>query len=84
MVGVCLTVIGIFQIGRLKAIGSVSDNILAIDALAFLTSYILSFIVLRTRSPIRRDIIERIADSIFIAVLALMAVVCFLIAYELL
>lgn len=84
MVGVCLTVIGIFQIGSLKAIGSFSDNILAIDALAFLFSCILSYIVLRTRNPIRRDLLERIADSTFIAALGLMAVVCILIAYELL
>lgn len=84
MVGVCLTVIGVFQIGNLKAIGSLSDNILAIDALAFLTSCILAYIVLRTHSPTRRDILERIADSIFIGALGLMAAVCFLMAYELL
>ncbi len=38
MVGVCLTVIGIFQIGKLREIGSVSDKILAIEAIAFLFS----------------------------------------------
>ncbi len=50
MVGVCLTVIGIFQIGKLKEVGSISDNILAINAMAFLCSCILSYITLRTRT----------------------------------
>lgn len=84
MVGVCLTVIGIFQIGRLKNIGSFSDNLLAIDAIAFLFSCILSYIALRTRTQKRRYHIERIADLIFIGGLCLMAIVCFLVAYELL
>ena len=84
MVGVCLTVIGIFQIGTLKAVSSVSDNLLAIDAVAFLASCILSYIALRTRTRKRRFHLERIADAIFIGGLLLMAVVCCLVAYELL
>lgn len=84
LVGVCLTVIGIFQIGSLKAIGSFADNLLAIDALCFLTSCIVSYTALRTKTRIRRHTLERLADLVFIAALSLMAVVCFLIAYELL
>lgn len=82
MVGVCLTVIGIFQIGKLKSIGSVSDKLLAVDAVAFLFSSIFSYMALRTQE--RRHRIERIADSIFMGGLCLMAVICFLIVYELL
>lgn len=84
MVGVCLTVIGIFQIGRLQEIGSVADNLLALDALVFLCSCILSYLALRTRARKRRHVIERIADIIFIGGMTLMAGVCFLVAYELL
>ncbi len=84
MVGVCLTVIGIFQIGRLQAIGSITDNVLAIDALTFLISCILAYIALRTKTWNRRFVLERMADSIFLVGLSLMAIVCFLIAYELL
>lgn len=84
MVGVCLTVIGIFQIGKLQNISLISDNLLAMDALAFLFSCVLSYIALRTRTQKRRHQIERIADFIFIGGLCLMAVVCFLVAYELL
>ncbi len=81
MVGVCLTVIGIFQIGSLKAIGSISDNILAIDAIGFLISCVLSYVALRTRTTNRRYLLERVADMIFIASLSLMAIVCILVAY---
>jgi hypothetical protein len=84
MVGVCLTVIGIFQIGTLKAVSSISDNLLAIDAVAFLTSCILSYIALRTRTRKRRFHLERAADAIFLGGLLLMAVICCLVAYELL
>lgn len=83
MVGVCLTVIGIFQIGELRKIGSMSDNILAIDAIAFLFSCVLSYIALRTRTTKRRHRIEQFADAIFIIALSLMALVCILVAYEL-
>jgi hypothetical protein len=83
MVGVCLTVIGIFQIGKLREIGSMSDNILAIDAIAFLISCVLSYIALRTRTSKRRHRIEQFADAIFLIALSLMALVCILVAYEL-
>lgn len=84
MVGVCLTVIGIFQIDSLKAIGSISDNLLAVDALAFLISCIISYLMLRSGASKHRALLKRAADTIFIAGLGLMAVICFLIAYELL
>jgi len=83
MVGVCLTVIGIFQIGELRRIASVSDNILAVDAIAFLLSCILSYVALRTRKSVRRHNLEKSADSVFIVALTLMAVVCVLVAYAL-
>jgi hypothetical protein len=83
MVGVCLTVIGIFQIGKLREIGSISDNVLAIDAIAFLFSCVLSYVALRTRTFKRRHRLEKIADAIFIIALSLMALVCVLVAYAL-
>lgn len=83
MVGVCLTVIGIFQIGKLREIGSMSDKILAVDAIAFLFSCVLSYIALRTRTSNRRHRIEQFADAIFIIALSLMALVCIFVAYEL-
>ena len=82
LVGVCLTVIGIFQIGVLKAIGSFADNMLAINAGGFLFSCALSYVALRTRTANRRFKIEKVADVIFLTSLSLMAVICVLVAYE--
>lgn len=82
MVGVCMTVIGIFQIGVLKSIASYCDNILAFDALIFLCSCVISYTSLR--SVKRRQNIEKIADTTFLCGLILMAIVGFLVAYELL
>jgi hypothetical protein len=81
LVGVCLTVIGIFQIGKLREIGSVADNILAVDAVGFLTSCILSYAALRSKTERQQMRIEKIADVIFLTSLLLMAVVCGLVAY---
>ncbi len=82
MVGVCMTVIGIFQIGDLKILASITDNVLANDAIIFLGSCAVSYIALR--SPSRRHLIEKVADTIFLCGLLLMAIVCILVAYELL
>lgn len=82
LVGVCLTVIGIFRaIGELKSFSTLGDNILAINALIFLASCIFAYSSLRSRSENKRHKLERIADILFIFGLSLMAVVCAIIAY---
>jgi hypothetical protein len=84
LVGVCLTVIGIFRaIGELKNFSSLGDNILAIDALIFLASCIFAYSSLRSRGAQKRHKLEKIADILFIFGLSLMAVVCTIIAYTL-
>src|SRR6266567_2182360 len=65
MVGVCMTVIGIFQFGKLREINSIGDNLLAIDAAAFLVSCALSYIALKSRTRSTRRKVERFADIIF-------------------
>jgi hypothetical protein len=82
MVGVCLTVIGLFRvITELKNVDTIGDNLLAVDALAFLTSFILSYIALRRHESKRNYRLEKIADAIFLTALCMMAVICGLIAY---
>lgn len=84
LVGVCLTVIGLFRISdRLKDVSNVGQALLAVDALAFLASCVLSYNALKTRRRKRRHTVERIADTVFLTALALMAIACSLIAYEL-
>ena len=85
LVGVCLTVIGLIRVVVATLnIDTFADNLLAIDALLFLGSCLLSYWALRTRSIARMYRVERVADAIFIAGLLLMTAVCTIIAYELL
>ena len=85
LVGVCLTVIGLIRVVVATLnVDTFADNLLAIDALLFLASCLLSYWALRTRSIARMYRVERVADAIFIAGLLLMTAVCTIIAYELL
>lgn len=84
MVGVCLTVIGIIRLviaGRNT--GTIADDLLAADALLFMTSCLLSYAALRTRHKARMYRVENVADTIFVLALMLMVAVCGVIAYSL-
>lgn len=84
MVGVCLTVIGLFKlILQLKSISTMADDLLSIDAMLFLSACGLAYWALRTRSRRRRHLTEKIADVIFLVALTLMTAVCALITYSL-
>lgn len=83
MVGVCLTVIGLFRvILQLRSIGTWADDLLSIDAMLFLSACGLAYWALRTRSVMRRHLAEKIADVIFLLALTLMTAVCALITYS--
>jgi hypothetical protein len=83
MVGVCITVIGLFRIvSRSQHVDSVADNMLSIDALVFLGSCFLSYLGLRARATDNKKRFERAADYLFLAGLTMMSVVAVLIAYE--
>ena len=82
MVGVCLTVIGVIRvvitIGRADTL---ADDLLACDALLFLTSCLLSYGALRARSFRRMHRIERTADVVFITAMVVMTLICGFITY---
>ena len=83
MIGVCMTVIGILRlVFTLQKVNTLADDFLAIDALLFLTSCILSYWALRSRGYSRMHRIERIADGIFILGLLGMGAICVFIVYE--
>jgi hypothetical protein len=83
MLGVCLTVLGLFRLlGGPQEIKHIGNALLLVAAMAFLISCTLSYIALRTRGNRRRLKIERTADAIFLSALCLMAIVCGLLAYE--
>ncbi len=83
LVGVCLTVIGIFIMSkRLSHVKSYGEEMLAFDAQFFLASCILSYWSLRMRRKFRRYSIERLAEELFFVGLIFMAFICFFIIYE--
>jgi hypothetical protein len=83
MVGVCITVIGLFRlVSRSAHVDSVADNLLAVDALVFLGSCFLAYLALRARSQRYVKGFEQAADYLFLAGLTMVSVVGVLIAYE--
>jgi threonine/homoserine/homoserine lactone efflux protein len=75
MVGVCLTVIGIIRmVVSLRHTDVLGDDLLAINAMAYLGACLMSYWALRTRSLGRNHRLERIADVLFLAALTLTAV----------
>ena len=83
MVGVCMTVIGILRLViTIRKVNTLADDFLAVDALLFLTSCLLSYWALRSRSYARMYHIERFADAIFILGLLGMGAICVFIVYE--
>jgi hypothetical protein len=84
LVGICLTVIGLFRVvGKLRAVDSIADDVLAADAIAFLSACVVAYASLRSHAPRRRRALERVADVCFGAALLLMTAVCALIAWKL-
>jgi hypothetical protein len=82
MVGVCLTVIGLIRIiVTIQKIDTLADDLLAINALVFLASCLLSYWGLRTRSSRRMHRLERLADGIFLCGLLLMTGICCLMTF---
>jgi hypothetical protein len=82
LVGVCLTVVGLIRVViSTSKIETVTDDLLAADAVFFLLSCLLSYWALRTRSLYRMYRVERVADAIFLVGLILMVLVCSLVAY---
>lgn len=82
MVGVCITVIGIFQIvAALRREDSVGDDLLAINAFLYLTTAIRSYWGLRTRKAKRNHVLEQVSDALFLVALAFTTAVAGLIAW---
>jgi hypothetical protein len=83
MVGVCLTVIGLIRVViTLGRADTVADDLLASDALLFLTSSLLSYAAMRARSFRRMHKIERAADVVFIVAMVVMTAICGFITYS--
>ena len=82
LVGVCLTVISI--VGRITVgtkIHRLEDDLLAVDAMVFLVSCLLSYGALRVRTKRRMHRLETAADIVFIMGLCGLVLACGLIVW---
>ena len=85
MVGITLPSLGLLRISdRLKSVSTIVNEILAVNAVAFLFSCLLSYLCLRKAFKRRTRLMEKTAEAIFLAAISTMVVICGLIAYELL
>jgi hypothetical protein len=62
----------------------VADELLAIDAVGFLVSGLLSYIGIKDADPERKHKKGRAGDILFTLSLSLLAVICAIVAFELL
>jgi hypothetical protein len=76
-------VIGLIRVViTLGTVDTLTDDLLAGDALLFLISSLLSYWALRSRSVRRMHRLEKIADAIFITAMVGMVVICAMITYS--
>ena len=84
LVGVCVTVIGVLNLERRQgAVHSIADNLLAIDAAAFLSACLFAYLALRVKEERSWLRLERYADALFLVGLSGLVIIGALVAYEL-
>jgi hypothetical protein len=79
LVGVCVTVISLVKALHIGQVGSVLDKLLAIDALLFTISAVLSYLSLRAG---KFAALEKYADELFMLGLVELGVCSILLAFE--
>ena len=79
MIGVCMTVLSIGHLGPAGEMRMIVDKLLAIDALVFLVSALLSFVSMRSSRIALRY--EATAELIFIGGLVMLAMVAVVLAF---
>jgi hypothetical protein len=83
-VGMCLTLLGLMKVVEgVREVTSITDELLAINAVAFLLSTMLTYFALKSPHPERKRRLGRSADLIFSGALILLAAICCIIAFEL-
>jgi len=83
LVGVCLTVIGLFRLFRQPGeVQSVADNLVAINAMLFLFACLFAYLALRSDRERRWQRLERVADALFLLGIFGMVLISGLVAYE--
>jgi hypothetical protein len=81
MLGVCMTVISIVKLTQSnRGVAYWVDDLLALDALIFLTSSVFSYLSIRSHS--KNIYFEDIADKVFMLALLCMGAAVLLLTYE--
>jgi len=84
MVGVCLTIIGLFSISQsLKKVETLGDEMVTFNAMLFLISCVLSYLSLKKRNRGLKGHLEKLADGFFISGLSFMVLICVLLVWKL-
>lgn len=84
LVGVCVTLIGVFKaINELKNVATLADDLLTLDATAFMLACLFSYSALKSKKGRFGTALERVADGVFLAALCLLVIIGGLITYEL-
>ena len=82
MVGVCLTAVGLIRvIINLRGVETIIDTLVALDAVLFVISGLLSYWALRSRKHGRLHRVETIAEKVFLAAMILMGTSCVSLVY---
>ena len=83
-IGLCLTLLGLIRVVEgVKSVTSFADELLALNAVGFLLSSILSYFAIKEADAERRQKKGKAGDRVFSASLGLLAVICLVIAFEL-
>jgi hypothetical protein len=80
MVGVCMTVLAISRLVPSGLLRLFEDKLIALDALLFLASAVLSFLSIRSGRGVAR--LEQRAETVFIIGLALLTLAAVVVAFE--
>ena len=83
-IGMCLTLLGLIKVVEgVKNISSVIDELLAIDAVGFLMSSIVTYYAIKQGGDRKRQV-GRAGDMLFMGSLLLLAVICGILVFKLL
>ena len=83
MIGVCMTAIGLIRVTiSIRRQDTCADDLLALNALIFLASFMMAYWALRARSTARMHRLERAADTVFMIGLTCLVAICSFIVYS--
>jgi len=82
MVGVCLTAIGLIRVVvTIRHMETLVDDLIAMNALLFVISGLLSYWAMRSHRIGRPPVVEAIAEKVFLGAMVLTGIACLALVY---